>query len=103
VAFIVLATCTAIGAVGSVHAASADAAALTVRYSDLNLSTEQGALVLYERILAAAYRVCAAGNMLDLNAMASARVCREEAIAKAVRSVNSPMLATVYAERQGHG
>ena len=102
-AFAVLATCTAIGAVGSAHAAGADAPTLTVRYSDLDLSTQQGALVLYGRIVAAAYRVCAADNMLDLNAMATARVCREEAIAKAVRNVNSTMLASVYAERHGHG
>ena len=99
---IVFATCTAIGAVGTAHAGSADAPEFTVRYSDLNLSTHQGALVLYGRIVGAAYRVCAADNMLDLDAMATARVCREEVIAKAVRDVNSPMLASVYAERQGH-
>jgi len=103
VAFTVLAMCTAIGAVGNARAAGADASTLTVRYSDLNLSTEQGARVLYGRILAAAYRVCAADNMLDLDAMATARVCREEAITKAVRSVNSPLLASVHAERQRHG
>ncbi|HYL00892.1 MAG TPA: UrcA family protein [Steroidobacteraceae bacterium] len=101
VAFTVLGFCTAIGAIGSAHAASADAAALTVRYSDLNLSTQQGARVLYGRIVAAAHRVCAGGNMLDLDAMATARVCREEAIAKAVRDVNSPMLASVHAKHRG--
>jgi len=101
VAFTVLGICTALGAIGSAHAAGADASALTVRYSDLNLSTQQGARVLYGRIVAAANRVCAGGNMLDLDAMATARVCREEAIAKAVRDVNSPMLTSVHAKRQG--
>jgi UrcA family protein len=101
VAFTVLAACAAIGAVGTVHAAGVDAPTRTVRYSDLNLSTEQGALVLYERIVAAASRVCAGGNMLDLDAMATTRVCREEAIARAVRDVNRPTLASVYAERRG--
>jgi UrcA family protein len=101
VAFTVLGICTVIGAIGSAHAASADASALTVRYSDLNLSTQQGARVLYGRIVAAASRVCAGGNMLDLDAMATARVCREEAIAKAVRDVNSPMLASEHAKRRG--
>jgi len=101
VAFTVVATCAAIGALGTAHAASADVPARTVRYSDLNLSTEQGALVLYERIEAAASRVCAADNMLDLDALATARVCREQAIAKAVRAVNMPMLASVHAERRG--
>jgi UrcA family protein len=103
VAYAVLATCAAIGAVGSVHAAGADAPTRTVRYSDLNLSTEQGAIVLYQRIVAAATRVCAADNMIDLDAMATARVCREEVIAKAVRDVNSPMLVSLYARRQGRG
>ena len=102
-AYTILATCTAIGAVGIAHAASADAPALTVRYSDLNLSTKQGAVALYERIAVAAYRVCAADKVLDLDAMATARVCREAVIAKAVRDVNSPVLASVYAERQGRG
>jgi UrcA family protein len=97
----VLATCAAIGAVGIAHAAGADAPTLTVGYSDLDLSTQQGALVLYQRIEAAAYRVCAADDMLDLNAMATARVCREGAIAGAVRAVNRPTLASVYAERRG--
>lgn len=92
-----LAGCAASGAIGSAHAASADAAALTVRYSDLNLSTQEGARILYGRIVAAAYQVCAADNMLDLDAMATARVCREQVIAKAVRDINSPTLALVHA------
>jgi len=103
VAYTVLATCATIGALGSAHAAGADAPTRTVRYSDLNLSTEQGALVLYQRIVAAASRVCAADNMIDLDAMATARVCREEVIAKAVRDVNNPTLASLYARRQGRG
>jgi len=103
VAFTVLATGAAIGAAGSASAASADAPALTVRYADLNLSTEQGALALYGRIVAAANRVCVAGNMLDPDSMATARACREEAIARAVRDVNRPTLASVYVQRRGHG
>ena len=94
-AFIILAGCAAVGAVGSVHAASADAPTFTVRYSDLDLSSRQGALVLYGRIVAAAHHGCAGGNMLDPDSMATTRVCREEAIANAVRDVNSPMLASV--------
>jgi len=102
-AFTVLATCTAIGAVGSAHAANADRPALKVRYSDLNLSTEQGSLALYGRIVTAARQVCAFGDIRELRTVAAARVCREEAIARAVRDVNSPMLAAVYAERLRRG
>jgi UrcA family protein len=102
-AFAVLALCTAIGAVGSAHAATADVPALKVRYSDLNLSTEQGSLALYGRIVAAAHQVCTVDDIRDLQAVASTKACREQAIAQAVRDVNSPMLASVYAERLRHG
>lgn len=102
-AFTVLAACGAIGAVGSAHAANADSPALMVRYSDLNLSTEQGSLALYGRIVAAAHKVCTAEGIRDLKAVAAVNGCREQAIAQAVRDVNSPMLASVYAERLRHG
>jgi UrcA family protein len=100
--FAALAACTALGAVGSAHAA-ADSPALKVRYSDLNLSTEQGSLVLYGRIVAAAHQVCAVDDIRDLKAVRAANACREQAIAQAVRDVNSPMLASVYAARLQHG
>ena len=103
VAFTVLAACAAIGAVGSARAATADSPALKVRYSDLNLSTEQGSLALYGRIVAAAHQVCTAEGIRDLRAVAAVKDCREQAIAQAVRDVNSPMLAAVYAERLRHG
>lgn len=103
VACTVLAASAAIGAVGSAHAATADVPAVTVRYADLNLSTEQGSLALYARIVAAAHQVCVADDIRDLRAFNAAQACREEAIARAVRDVNSPMLASVYAARQRHG
>jgi UrcA family protein len=102
-AFTVLATCTALGAIGSAQAADADSPALKIRYSDLNLSTEQGSLALYGRIVQAARLVCAVDDIRDLRAVAAARACREQAIAQAVRDVNSPMLASVHAERLRHG
>jgi len=100
--FTVLAACIAIGAVGSAQAATADVPALKVRYSDLNLSSEQGSLALYGRIVAAAHQVCAVDDIRDLRAVAAAQACREQAIAQAVRDVNSPRLASVYAERLRH-
>lgn len=103
VACTVLAAGAAIGAVGSARADTADAPALTVRYADLNLSTEQGSLVLYGRIVAAARQVCAVDDIRELQLFKAAKACREEAIARAVRDVNSPMLASVYAARLRHG
>lgn len=103
VACTVLAAGAAIGAVSGAHAATADAPALTVRYSDLNLATEQGSLILYGRIVAAARQVCVVDDLRDLRAFNAGKACREQAIARAVRDVNSPMLASVYAARQRHG
>jgi UrcA family protein len=106
VACTVLAAGGVIGAVASAHANTADTAdvpAVTVRYADLNLSTEQGSLVLYGRIVAAARQVCEIDDIRDLRALHLAKACREEAIARAVRDVNSPMLASVYAARLRHG
>jgi UrcA family protein len=102
-ALTILAACTAIGAVGNARAANAETPELKVHYSDLNLSTQQGSLALYGRIVAAAYQVCVAEDIRDLRAVAAARVCRQQAIANAVRDVNSPMLASVYAARLRHG
>lgn len=103
VACTVLAAGAAIGAVSSAHANTADVPALTVRYADLNISTEQGSLVLYGRIVAAAHQVCPVEDIRDLQAFRAMKACREAAIARAVRDVNSPMLASVYAERLRHG
>jgi UrcA family protein len=99
----VLAACSAVGAIGTASAAGADSPALKVRYSDLNLSTEQGSLALYGRIVEAARQVCTVDSIRDLRAVAATAACREQAIAQAVRDVNSPMLASVYAERLRHG
>lgn len=102
VAFTVLSVGAVISA-GSAQAATADAPSLKVRYADLNLSTEEGSRVLYARIVAAARRVCAPDDIRDLHAYNAASACREQAIAQAVRDVNSPMLASVHAERLRHG
>jgi UrcA family protein len=103
VAVTALAACAAIGSVGSARAATVEPPAVKVRYSDLNLSTEQGSLILYGRIVAAAHEVCAVDVFRDLRAVAASRACAAEAIARAVRDVNSPMLASVYAARLQHG
>src|SRR5579863_8443889 len=103
-AFALIAACVAVSAAGSARAAAlSDVPAVKVRYADLNLATEQGSRALYERIVAAAQQVCAPENIRDLQAVATARSCRQEAIALAVRDVHSPMLASVYAAQSHHG
>lgn len=91
----------AIGAAGNAHAATSPT--VTVKYADLNLATAQGSQALYGRIVDAARSVCAASDIRDLAAVAAANTCRQQAIARAVRAVHSPELASVYAARLQHG
>lgn len=70
---------------------------MVVRYDDLNLASEQGALALYRRLSDAARRVCPLENSHDLGEFMRSRACRSEALARAVRAVNNPQLAAVQA------
>jgi UrcA family protein len=99
------AACLAVGGVASsAHAQAIDSLpSVTVRYDDLNLASERGSQELYSRIVFAAREVCAAPDIRDLAGMAAAKVCREQAIAKAVNEVRSPKLAALYAEQLRHG
>jgi UrcA family protein len=81
---------------------AADAPSVVVHYADLNLATEQGARVLYRRIAIAAWNVCPDAGNRDLQALAERRACREQAIARAVRDVGTPLLAAVYADHRKH-
>jgi UrcA family protein len=83
----------------SVHAASA----VTVSYRDLNLSTREGASVLYARINHAARTVCAAGDIRDLGAQAASKACQREAVAHAVQTVHSPQLAALVGAKSPQG
>jgi UrcA family protein len=79
-------------------AASADPAAVrsvSVNYRDLNLSTINGAITLYERLKGAARRVCD-GPVTGVAAYREWRSCYDAAIADAVAKVNSPLLTSVY-------
>ena len=67
---------------------------MTVRYGDLNLSTPEGTARLYRRLSYAAQQVCPA-QQRDLGDYARGRACQAEAIRRAVREINSPMLARV--------
>ncbi|HYM28817.1 MAG TPA: UrcA family protein [Steroidobacteraceae bacterium] len=87
------------------HAATpAGAAAVTVRYADLNLGTAAGNSALYARLVSAARQVCGAGgDIRNLGQLAATQACQREAIANAVYSVHSTQLAAVYARHQGQG
>ena len=94
--------------VGATTAAYASARAedvpsVQVSYHDLNLATDEGTVALYQRIVSATYKVCQVEDIRNLAAVAAANACRDEAIARAVRDVNSPRLAAIYTARQRHG
>jgi UrcA family protein len=80
-----------------------DAPEVTVRYSDLNLSTTDGASELYRRISVAARQVCPDVYSRDLRTSVAGERCEANAVAKAVRELNSPQLALIYAAHVSHG
>jgi len=85
------------------NAATPAGPAITVKYADLDLSTTTGVQRLYNRIVAAAEQVCPTIGSKDLHAIMSGRTCRAEAIARAVRAVNSQGLAAIHEQHAQHG
>jgi UrcA family protein len=67
---------------------------LTVRYSDLNLATPQGATLLYARIRGAARFVCGEEGV-SLNEKRQWEQCERAAISQAISAVHSPILTTL--------
>ncbi len=78
---------------------------VTVRYSDLNLNTDQGTNALYARIVAAARTVCQAPevDIRDLPAVAREHACEEQAVAHAVSDAHNARLASMYSAHLRHG
>jgi UrcA family protein len=72
-----------------------------VSFKDLNLSTIEGAEVLYKRIKSAAIEVCGVSDSFDLARMYVPRTCINEAVSRAVAEVNRPMLTSLYQAKTG--
>lgn len=67
-----------------------------VKYSDLNIGSRAGALVLLQRIEAAANMACGgAPDIREIDRLASYEACRRSAVARAVVAVDSPMLTAM--------
>jgi UrcA family protein len=77
----------------AVSAADPSSASVTVKYADLNIASPSGALVLYERIRAAAQSAC---SYFWFKTDADEARCVQNTIAKAVTKVNEPALSAVY-------
>jgi UrcA family protein len=84
-------------------AAAAGTATIRVSYRDLNLATDAGSRVLYQRISAAAHKVCAVSDIRDLDGLAADKSCERAAIEQAVNQVHSANLAALNARAQQRG
>jgi UrcA family protein len=80
-------------------ASPADALSVSVKYSDLDLSSANGVDRLYRRIESAAREVCPDIYSRDLGIASAGRHCEAEAISAAVSRVNNAKLALVHASR----
>jgi UrcA family protein len=67
----------------------------TVRFADLDISKPEGAKVLYQRIVAAAGRVCTSDGFQTLRTMKQDKICTDTAVDKAVKAVGSPALSAL--------
>jgi UrcA family protein len=71
-----------------------------ITFADLNLNSPEGITVLYRRITSAAERVCTPFESRELTFKSQWRNCMDDAISRAVSSINRPML-TVFANQHG--
>ena len=101
----VLVGCLLAGSVGAAQAATSEDAVPTivVRYGDLDLSTTDGANVLYQRISVAARQVCQSEFSRAVSQIGKNRACREAAIERAVNAVNTPQLVALRSEHVKRG
>jgi UrcA family protein len=89
--------------IGSVATAagSQDARQIAVSYADLDVSTTQGASVLYGRIQAAAEGLCENYVMSDYSSAMRRQACIGKVVEGAVNQVAKPALFAVYNARKG--
>jgi UrcA family protein len=97
--------CLLAGSLGVAQAATAygETPAVVVSFSDLDLSTTEGAKTLYTRISRAAREVCPFEDSVEPSRVAKNRACRDAAIERAVSAINSTQLAAVRTEHVKRG
>ena len=72
----------------------------TVRYGDLDLANQPGAITLYRRLHTAAADVCSLPSEGRYSATPDYQRCVQQAMGEAVASVGQPVLTT-YAQSHG--
>lgn len=83
------------------EADSSDVPQFAVKFGDLNISSPQGARVLYGRIRAAAEKVCSPYDGRGLDAKMHLNGCIDTAILGAVTRVNNSAVTAVYGAKTG--
>ena len=73
----------------------------TVHYADLDLNTQKGATVLYNRIREAAEQVCGYDGWQPIAIAARVKACVDKAVASSVHAKNNARLTGVYDGRNG--
>jgi UrcA family protein len=79
------------------------APSVTVRFNDLNLSTEAGTQVLLHRLKYAARQVCGEVNPRELTRYTQIQACYRQAIGTAVNSIHNEHLTALYGTPKGSG
>jgi UrcA family protein len=101
---VLLAAVSAVGWTAAAQASDADhdIPRQVVKFADLNLDSVAGASTLYRRIESAAELVCddPSGGR-GLSAVISLNTCKAQAIGRAVDSVNSVVLTSLYLAKTG--
>ena len=94
-----------LGTAGAASAAGSEeeVRSMVVRYDAHSLDTDQGARVLYRRIVMAAAEVCPQDDANPHWISDAVRQCREQSIARAVRAIDSPRLVAVHTATAKHG
>jgi UrcA family protein len=75
---------------------ASESRSMTVSYRDLNLSTIEGATVLYQRLRHAATAVCDERGTTAVDSYQVWQACYRAAMADAVRKVNNPLLTALH-------
>jgi len=83
--------------------ADTDVPSTVVRYSTEALTTNSGVEDLYRRIRFAAKQVCPESSVQDLRANELARVCRQQAVSRAIQKINNSQLAALHATTSKSG
>jgi UrcA family protein len=84
---------------GAANASEAQPPKITVSYADLNLSQVNDAQRLYGRLRRASATVCGNFDESSLPLQIEWQRCYQQALAKAVVTVNAPLLQAVYRVR----